>query len=135
MARALEPAGRTCVGRRAGERGSVLLEVALAVPALLALALALAWAVSLGAVYIRALDVAQSVARQVARGAPASPAAVPEGAVIDVIVEGPWVRARVTQDVVAPVPILSGISVRVSAEAVAATEPGSVAATEPGSVE
>lgn len=111
---------RVVLGPRAGDRGSVLLEVALAIPALVAVAVALTWVVSLGATYVRALDVAQSSARQVARGA--APAPTPEGFDSAVSVEGNVVRARVTSDVSAPVPLLRGITVTVAADAVAAVE-------------
>lgn len=111
---------RAALGPKAGDRGSVLLEVALAIPALVAVAVALTWVVSLGATYVRALDVAQSSARQVARGA--APVPTPEGFESDVTVEGNVVRARVTSDVSAPVPLLRGITVTVAADAVAAVE-------------
>lgn len=113
---------RAAFGPRAGDRGSVLLEAALAIPALVAVAVALTWVVSLGATYVRALDVAQSSARQVARGA--APVPAPEGFESDVSVEGNIVRARVTSDVSAPVPLLHGITVTVVADAVAAVEAG-----------
>ncbi len=102
------------------DRGSVLLEVALAIPALVAVAIALTWAVSLGATYVRALDVAQSAARQVARGGVPGPA--PGGFDTDVRVEAGLVIARVTTEVPAPVPLLRGITATVSADAVAAVE-------------
>ncbi|MFM9135147.1 MAG: TadE family type IV pilus minor pilin [bacterium] len=113
---------RAARGPRAGDRGSVLLEVALAIPALVAVAVALTWVVSLGATYIRALDVAQSAARQAARGG--APAPAPEGFDTQWSIDGSLVRARVTSDVSAPVPLLRGITVTVEAEAVAAAEWG-----------
>ncbi len=107
-----------------GDRGSVLLETAIAVPVLLAIAVALVWVVSLGAVYVRALDAAQTAARQVARGVPIDTARqhIGAGAELSISEESGLIRARVTQQAIAPVPMLSGISIDISAEAVALAE-------------
>lgn len=107
-----------------GDRGSVLLETAIAVPVLLAVAVALVWVVSLGAVYVRALDAAQTAARQVARGVPVDSARqhMGEGAQLSISEEAGLIRARVTQQAIAPVPFLSGLSIDIAAEAVALAE-------------
>lgn len=105
---------------RRSDSGSVVLETAFAIPALIAVTVALIWVVSLGATYVRLLDTAQTTARHVARGA-AAPAA-PDGAQVTVTTEGDLVRATVWREVTAPVPIVQGLSVRVSADATAALE-------------
>ena len=56
------------VSRRCGDRGSVVVEAALVIPVLLAVTVLLVWVTSLGATYVRLLDVAQTAARQAARG-------------------------------------------------------------------
>ena len=104
------------------QRGSVLLETAMAVPVLIAVAIALVWVVSLGAVYVRALDTAQTAARQVARGAPAESAGVDAGDSLEITQEGGMVRAVVIRRVVAPLPLLDGLGFDVRAEAVALSE-------------
>lgn len=107
-------------GHAERERGSVLLETAFAVPVLLAVSLALVWAVSLGSTYVRALDAAQAAARAIARGAPA-----PDTSAIgdlSTTVDGDFVHVVISRDVSAPVPLLAGFTVRVSADAVAALE-------------
>lgn len=111
---------------RRSDSGSVVLETAFAIPALIAVTVALVWVVSLGATYVRLLDSAQTTARHVARGA-AAPAA-PDGAQVVVTAEGDVVRATAWRDVSPPVPLLQGLSVRVSADATAALE---IAAVDP----
>jgi Flp pilus assembly protein TadG len=51
------------------DRGSVVVEAALVIPVLLAVTVLFVWVTSLGATYVRLLDVAQTAARQAARGA------------------------------------------------------------------
>lgn len=50
------------------DRGSVVVEAALVIPVLLAVTVLFVWVTSLGATYVRLLDVAQTAARQAARG-------------------------------------------------------------------
>ena len=50
------------------DRGSVIVEAALVIPVLVAVTALLVWVTSLGATYVRLLDVAQTAARQAARG-------------------------------------------------------------------
>ena len=51
------------------DRGSVVVEAALVIPVLLVVTVLFVWVTSLGATYVRLLDVAQTAARQAARGA------------------------------------------------------------------
>lgn len=114
---------RRRLGLARGDRGSVLLETAMAVPVLMAITVALVWVVSLGAVYVRTLDAAQTAARLVARGLPADNAQrlVADGT-LTIIRESDTVRAVVTRRVTAPVPLLDGLGFDVRAEAVALAE-------------
>ena len=112
-----------------GTRGSVVVEIALAIPALVAVVVALVWVTSMGATYIRALDAAQTAAREIARGSDAASIgamverALP-GAQVAIRPEGEFVRAEVSRDVAIPVPVLRGIEVTIRADAVALREPG-----------
>ena len=97
----------------------VLLETALAIPLLAAVAIALAWGISLTATTMALGDAARQVARDVARGvtvpaAVAAAQAVAPGATIQVVGEGSSVVVLADKEVSAPVPILSGISVTLS---------------------
>ena len=97
----------------------VLLETALAIPLLVVVAIALAWGVSLTATTMALGDAARQVARDVARGVavPAAVAAaqgVAPGATLHVAAEGSSVVVVADQDVSAPVPLLSGISITLS---------------------
>lgn len=94
----------------------VLLETALAIPLLAAVAIALAWGISLTATSMALGDAARQVARDVARGvtvaaAVAAAQGVAPGATLQVVGEGSAVIVVADKDVHAPVPILSGISV------------------------
>jgi hypothetical protein len=97
----------------------VLLETALAIPLLVAVAIALAWGVSLTATTMALGDAARQVARDVARGVavPAAVAAaqdVAPDATVYVAAEGTSVVVVADQDVSVPVPLLSGISITLS---------------------
>ncbi len=96
----------------------MLLETALAIPMLTAVALALVWGISLAATSMALGDTARSAARDLARGE--SMAVVLErarsqapGASIRVEDAGESVLVIVDREVAAPVPILRGISVTV----------------------
>ena len=97
----------------------MLLETALAIPLLVAVAVALVWAISLTATSLALGDAARSAARDLARGEPSgqvlgrAQAAVP-AASVRVADAGESVAVVITQDVSAPVPILRGISVTLS---------------------
>ena len=134
----LSPGGRgaRCAGSRlpaaspaARVRGSVLLETALAVPLLLAVAVALCWGISLTATTLALGDAARSAARDLARGEP------PEAALGRAQESAPGARLRVEdaggavsvvadQEVAAPVPILRGITVTLTQSVVVPKEWG-----------
>lgn len=103
---------------RASE-GSVLLETALAIPLLMAVAVALVWGISLATTSLRLGDAARTAARELARGEPSAEVlgraqdAVP-AASVSVAGAGDSVAVVITQDVSAPVPILRGMSVTLS---------------------
>lgn len=97
----------------------VLLETALAIPLLAAVAIALAWGISLTATTMALGDAARQVARDVARGvtidaAVAAAHGVAPGAMIRVDGDSASVVVVVDKEVSAPVPILRGISVTLS---------------------
>lgn len=106
---------RTAAPPRAGDRGSVLLETALAVPLLMAVAVALAWGLSLAATSAALADAARTAARSLARGEDIGEvldrarAAVP-GAQVVVDESGDEATVLVRVDVSPPVPILQGVS-------------------------
>jgi hypothetical protein len=111
------------------ERGTVTAETAVVLPGLVALTLALAWLVALGAAQVRAVDAAREVARATARGDdPAAAVALgrrvaPAGAVISVRSRGGRVVSHVSADVRGPGGLLGFLpSVNVEADAVAASE-------------
>jgi TadE-like protein. len=115
--------------RGRGERGNTIVELMFAIPALLLVLLALFWLSMLGLSHAKAADLAHQAARSMARGA--DPAVIDElvervmpGASIAAVGDGQTVEAIVTQEVSAPVPILSGMTVTVRASATALREPG-----------
>ena len=97
----------------------MLLETAIAITLLIAVALALAWVLSLGSTALGLADAARQVAREIARGVPADDAiaaaqvAAP-GAVIRVVEEGATVTVVAERTVTAPVPVLRDLSVPLS---------------------
>jgi hypothetical protein len=102
----------------AGDRGAVLLETALAIPLLAAVAVALAWGVSLGATSMALGDAARTAARDLARGEPVAQVldqarAQAPGASVRVEDAGDSVLVIVDREVSAPVPILRGITLTV----------------------
>ena len=114
------------VGRRASaapprssDEGSVLLETALAIPLLMAVAVALAWGLSLAATSASLGDAARTAARSLARGETGQDvldrarASVP-GAHVSVEDTGADVAVVVAQEVSPPVPILRGLSITVT---------------------
>ena len=112
---------------RADDTGSVLLETALAIPLLMAVAVALSWAVALGGRSMVLGDAARQVARDISRGVPsgsavAAASAVAPEALVQVHSDGGSVVVIATSDVTAPVPILSGISVTLRHEVVVPQE-------------
>ena len=116
-------------GWRGEQRGSVVVEIALAIPALVAVVVALVWVISMGATYVRALDAAQTAARELARGTAADAVGVGverslPGAQLAITPEGEFIRTEVSREVAVPVPVLRGIQVTIRADAVALREPG-----------
>ena len=110
--------------RNGRERGSVTAEFAMALPVALLLLFAGLTAVSAVTVRLQCLDAAREAALAGARGEPAEAAArrrAPPGADVAVDANTETVHARVTADV----PLLGSLlpPLRVSGEAVAATEP------------
>ncbi len=99
-----------------GDSGAVLLETALAIPVLLAVAAALAWCLSLAVTTAALGDAARTVARELARGqAPdaalgSARAALPAARVV-IRQEGDLVVVVAEQDVSAPVPIIDGLAI------------------------
>ena len=115
--------------RGRGERGNTIVELMFAIPALLIVIIALLWLSMLGLSYAKAADLAHQAARSLARGADTSVIddiveRVLPGASVDAGGDGDAVEVTVTQDVSAPVPILSGLTVTVRASATALREPG-----------
>ena len=110
---------------KCSDRGSVLLETAIAVPVLLAVSAALVWVTSLGASYVRALDVAQAVARQAARGvSPQALDAMAQGHAIEVSSSNGLVTVTASRVSTSPLPVLGGLGIDISAQATALAEWG-----------
>ena len=102
------------------DRGSVIVEAALVIPVLVAVTALLVWVTSLGATYVRLLDVAQTAARQAARGV-VDPAHDPAMDVTLSESEG-LIRAEATQRVSPPLAGFLGWGVTVRAQAHAVPE-------------
>jgi len=115
-ATAASPGGPGSRWRRSDDQGSVLLETAIAIPILLAVAAALAWVLSLVGATLALQEAARQVARDVARGvevqtAIGSAEATYPGAVVTLENADGRVTVLARREVLAPVPILSGLSV------------------------
>ena len=97
----------------------VVIEAALVIPALAAVAVALAWLVGIGSVSLSLGDAARAAARDIARGdvadvAVARAAQSVPGAVATVEARGDVVVVIVSDDVHPPVPLLSGLSIHLT---------------------
>lgn len=105
------------------DRGSVVVEAALVVPVLLAVTVLLVWVTSLGATYVRLLDVAQTAARQAARGVvdPVDAQSSPGAAVLITEVDG-LIHAQAQQEMAPPLAGFLGWTLTVRAEAHAVPE-------------
>ncbi|MGW0465400.1 TadE family type IV pilus minor pilin [Streptomyces sp. NPDC003027] len=108
---------------RRSDRGSVTVEAAMALPALVVFTMALVWALAAAAAQIQCVDAARAGARAVARSEPvaaaeaAARAAAPEGATVSVERAGEmW---RVTVRAPAPGPGGMGLTLRAGAAALA----------------
>ena len=115
--------------RARGDQGNTIVELMFAIPALLLVLLALFWLSMLGLSQARAADLAQQAARSLARDADMTVIddlvdRLLPGAAVTSTGNADTVEAVVTQEVSAPVPILSGLSITVRASATAAREPG-----------
>lgn len=114
---ALRPARRN--GTRSPDAGYVIAEAVVAIPALLAVACALAWVLSVASASVALGDAARQAARELARGvsteqALADAARGVPGAQVVLVDGGEPLRVVASRQVSAPVPILSGISFTVS---------------------
>jgi hypothetical protein len=111
------------------ERGSVTAETVVVLPALVAMTLALAWLVALGATQVRVVDAAREVARAAARDDSTAGAVAlghkvaPRGATISVQSRDGRVVAHVVAEVTGPGGLLAFLpAVHVRADAVTASE-------------
>jgi hypothetical protein len=103
----------------------VIVEAALAIPALLAVTMVLVWVVSLASTSLRLGDATRQAARDIARGVPVADAVGAArlrapGAVVDAVDEGASVRVTARVEVSAPV--WDGLSVTVRDEVVVPRE-------------
>lgn len=113
--------------RWTNERGSAVLESAVAIPALAAVTLALLWGLGLGITALSLGDTARHAARALARGdSPAQVAgwiqAQAPRAQARIQDEGGTVTVLLSQDVTVPVPILDGVGTTIRQSATAAKE-------------
>ncbi|HEX6336299.1 MAG TPA: TadE family type IV pilus minor pilin [Jiangellaceae bacterium] len=115
--------------RSAGDRGAVTAEIAAALPALVLVAIAALWTLSLGLMQLRCADAAREAARAAARGDdPAivrqvAEAVAPAGAVVEVTEHDGLVVVEVAVEVRPPVPFADRLPApTVSAESVAVEE-------------
>ena len=104
---------------RTSDRGAVLLETALAIPLLMAVAVALAWGLSLAATSASLGDAARNAARALARGEAGQQVldrarASAPGAQVSIVDAGTDVAVVISRDVSPPVPILGGLSITVT---------------------
>jgi hypothetical protein len=111
------------------ERGSAVIEAAVAIPALVAIALALLWIISLGVTHVRVDEAAYSAARLAARGATEDSVRLVvqsrlASAQVEMTSDADTVSVTVTDHVLADVPILRGLTAPISATAVVAWEGG-----------
>lgn len=118
-----------CQPDRRDQRGAVTAELALGIPLLLAVVVALVWLLAVGAGQVRVVDAAREAARSLARGDdPASAVARAEEvagdqATVTVVSTGPEVRVLVTRRLDGPGGLLDALpGARLSHEAVAASE-------------
>ena len=103
-------------GGRATDRGMVLLETALAVPVLIAVAAILVWVIGLASTSLALADAARAAARDLARGVPVSEAmgraeALVPGSRLEAADAGESIVVVARADVTAPLLLLSGVRV------------------------
>lgn len=106
--------------------GYVTAETAVLMPSLMLLMALLAWGVLTTAAQLRCIDAAGVGARAAARGdvdaVAVAQAAAPIGATVRLMTEGELVRVAVAADCLGPGRLAGALSVRLTAEAVAARE-------------
>lgn len=125
------PAGTTRTRRvTRSQAGAVTAETAVVLPVMVALALGLAWLMSVGVAHVRAVDAARETARATARGETPAEAirlgrmVAPEGAHIEVSDGGGLVTVQVRAEVVGPGGLFEFLPpLHVDASAVTAKEP------------
>jgi len=124
-------ADRVMNRRRRGARGMVTAEAAMVLPVLVALTVALAWAVTLGIAQVRLVDAAREAARLAARDESpetvrdAALAEAPEGSRLVLHREGDTWRAEVRADVGAQLPLIGSLAlIGLTARAASVAEPG-----------
>ena len=105
--------------RPSADDGFVLIETALAIPMLVAVAAAMVWALLVATTSLAVADAARAAARDLARGVPAAEALARAessvaGASARVDDGDAAVAVVVTKEVYAPVPILAGLSIGVT---------------------
>lgn len=112
-----------------GDRGAVTAELALGLPLVLATTVGLVWLLAAASAQIRVVDAARESARSVARGDSESSARAvassiaPDGAQIQVVVEGGRVAVTASADVAGPGGMFDFLpGVTVSSRAVAVME-------------
>ena len=110
------------VRARRCDRGSVVVEAALVIPVLLAVTVLLVWVTSLGATYVRLLDVAQTAARQAARGVVEESRA--PGVDVVLTEDAGLIRAEAAEQIAPPLAGFLGWRITVRAEAHAVPEWG-----------
>ncbi len=117
--------------RHRGEAGAVTAELALGIPLLLALTVALVWMLAVGAAQVRVIDASREAARAVARGDGAAAAEslalriAPAGARVRIVSADGQVRVITSARVASPGGLLGGLArVTVADEAVATLEEG-----------
>lgn len=116
--------------RRRGEGGAATAELAMAVPLLVSVTIGLVWLLAVGAAQVRVVDAARESARAVARGDSQGEAVArglevaPEGSRISIRTDAGRVTASAVGEVRGPGGLFANLAtIRVHAEAVAATEP------------
>ena len=119
---------RRSTGARRGDRGAVTAELALGLPVLLAVTVALSWLLAVGVAQVRVQDAAREAARAVARGDDTAAAVAlgrrvaPEGARISVRTGGGRVTVVTAARLRGPGGLVRLPGVEVRAEAVALAE-------------
>lgn len=115
--------------RAGGQRGAVTAELALGLPLVLAVTVGLVWLLAAASAQIRVVDAARESARSVARGdSEAAARAVastiaPDGADVEVVIEGGRVAVTASADVAGPGGMFDFLpGVTVSSRAVAVME-------------